>query len=167
LGDKDFQKIFPKNKFEWPCHCIRCREIGFAKDLQKQDIQLVRRDYKAGDGLETFLSFESVDKKIIYALLRLRNPSQEIFAGFYPTLKNSALIREVHSYGSEISVGDSKGKSRGQHRGLGTKLIAEAEKIAKNEWKKKKMVVISGIGTREYYQKFGYKLNCTYMVKGL
>ncbi len=171
LGEKAFQEIFPKNKFEWPCQCIRCREIGFktenTSDLQNSEIKLVRRDYEAGDGIETFLSFESADKKTIYALLRLRNPSSEIFAGFYPTLKNSALIREVHSYGSEISIGDSEGKSRGQHRGLGTKLIQEAEEIVKNEWKKKKMVIISGIGTREYYRKFGYKVQSTYMVKDL
>ncbi len=167
LGDEDFQKIFPTGKVEWPCHCIRCREIGFAKDLQKSDIQLVRRDYKAGDGTETFLSFESPDKKTIYALLRLRKPSSEIFAGFYPSLKDSALIREVHSYGAEISVGDKDGQSRGQHRGLGRKLLAEAEKIAKNEWGKKKIAIIAGIGTREYYRKFGYKLQCTYMVKDL
>lgn len=171
LGDKDFDKMFPSGKVEWPCHCIRCREIGFKNNeelkVNSENIILVRRDYEASDGTESFLSFESADHKTIYALLRMRNPSQEIFAGFHPSLKNSALIREVHSYGSEISVGDSTGKSRGQHRGLGTKLIQEAEKIAKNEWGKKKMAIIAGIGTREYYRKFGYKVKCTYMVKNI
>jgi len=167
LGDADFDRMFPTGKVNWPCKCIRCREVGFAKDLQEGDIQLVRRDYDASDGKEVFLSFESADHKTIYALLRLRNPSKEIFAGFHKSLHNSAFIREVHSYGAEISVDDKDGKSRGQHRGLGTRLIHEAENIAKNEWGRKKMVIIAGIGTREYYKKFGYKLSCTYMVKSL
>ena len=41
-----------------------------------------------------------------------------------------------------------------------------AEKTAK-ERGFKKMAVIAGIGTREYYRKFGYELEETYMVKGL
>ena len=53
-----------------------------------------------------------------------------------------------------------KGKAV-QHKGLGKKLIKEAEKIAKG----KNIVVISGIGVRDYYRKLGYRLKDTYMIK--
>ena len=125
----------------------------------------MRRDYDASDGVETFLSFESEDEKVIFALLRLRKPSGQKFSQFGSVLHNSALIREVHSYGSEISVGDEAGI--GQHRGLGRKLIIEAERIAKDEWKLPRMTIIAGVGTRKYYEKFGYTLKSTYMTKKL
>ena len=147
---------------------IRAREVGFAdfKNLKDQKLKLVRRNYKASDGDEVFLSFESQDEKYIFALLRLRKPSKNFEPKFFKSvLKNAALIREVHSYGSEISVGENEGI--GQHRGLGKKLIQEAERIAKKEWKLKKITVIAGVGTREYYRKWGYKLKSTYMVKSL
>ncbi len=79
-------------------------------------------------------------------------------------LDGAALIREVHVYGRQISVG--KKGSKKQHVGWGTKLMADAERIAKNAGYKK-IAVIAGIGTREYYKKFGYELEGTYMVKEL
>ncbi len=169
LGDKDFDEIF-HGKFSWPCRCIRCREVGFAENKlgidSSSDLKLVRRDYEASGGMETFLSFESADKKIIYALLRLRKPDENFVSKYFKSvLKNSALIREVHSYGSEITVGKSSGV--GQHRGLGRKLIAEAERIARDEWGLKRMTIIAGVGTREYYRKFDYEERATYMTKRL
>ena len=152
-------------KGEWPCKCIRCREIGFQTEKDQGELKLVRRDYEAGGGIETFLSFESQDEKVIFALLRLRKPSGQKFSQFGSVLHNAALIREVHSYGSEISVGNEAGV--GQHRGLGKKLIAEAERIAKDEWNLRRMTIIAGVGTRGYYEKWGYTLRSTYMTKKL
>jgi elongator complex protein 3 len=151
---------------DWPCKCIRCREVGFAdpSSLEKP-LKLVRRDYEASGGTETFLSYESEDEKVIFALLRLRKPSGQKFSKIGSVLHNSALIREVHSYGSEISVGDGMGV--GQHRGLGRKLVAEAERIAQDEWHLGRMTIIAGVGTRGYYEKFGYALRSTYMTKKL
>ena len=51
--------------------------------------------------------------------------------------------------------------------GLGRKLLKEAEKISKEKFSAKKILVISGIGARDYYRKFGYKLEGAYMVKKL
>jgi elongator complex protein 3 len=169
LGDTEFDEIF-HGKFEWPCRCIRCREVGFAKKEigfeSSPGLKIVRRDYDAAGGTETFLSFESENGKTLFALLRLRKPDESFAPEHFPSvLKNAALIREVHSYGSEITVGDSAGV--GQHRGLGRKLIAEAERIARDEWGLKRMTIIAGVGTREYYRKFGYVEKCTYMTKKL
>jgi elongator complex protein 3 len=169
LVGKDFTQNHTING--WPCKCIRCREIGFQaikNNNQKQknhDLILVRRDYEASGGTEIFLSFESPDKEILYALLRLRKPSGTNFSHFKSVLHGAALIREVHSYGAEVSVGDQAGI--GQHRGLGKKLLTQAERIARDEWKFNRITIIAGVGTREYYRKFGYTLKSTYMTKKL
>ena len=102
----------------------------------------------------------STDEKVLYAFLRLRIPSNSQKPSL-PELKDAALIREVHTYGQLVGLGK---KGEVQHLGLGKKLLAEAEKIAKQQGYKK-IAVISGIGVREYYKKNGYRLEGTYMVK--
>jgi elongator complex protein 3 len=57
-------------------------------------------------------------------------------------------------------------KLSAQHKGLGKKLITEAEKITK-KYVAKKLSIISGVGVRGYYKKLGYKLQNTYMVKNI
>ncbi len=145
----------------WQCHCIRCREIG--NTLEQENLKLFKEEYEASAGKEIFLSYETENRKL-YSLLRLRFPSTNTrISGSVSELDESAVIREVHTYGQEIEVG-KEGKT--QHVGYGKKLIAEAEKIAKNEGYKT-MTVISGVGVRDYYRKLGYKLRGEYMVKDL
>lgn len=168
LGPQKFQELFPRGHV-WPCRCVRCREVGFqdlALSSRAEKPVLVRREYDASGGTEVFLSCESPDKKVLYALLRLRKPSSDFHPKeFSSVLKDAALVREVHSYGAEISVGDAAGV--GQHRGLGRQLLAEAERIAREEWGLGRMTIIAGVGTRDYYRKFGYQLRSTYMTKKL
>lgn len=141
-----------------PCRDIRAREIGdFAFD--PRDVQLVVRKYEASGGTEVFLSYEDIKQDKLLALLRLRFPKTT----FLSELKNCALIREVHVYGRQIAVGE-KVYGEAQHIGWGSKLMKEAETLSVNEGYKK-VAVISGIGTREYYRKKGYGLAGTYMVK--
>jgi elongator complex protein 3 len=45
--------------------------------------------------------------------------------------------------------------------------MQEAERITKEEFKVKKISVISAVGTREYYKKMGYVLNGPYVSKVL
>ena len=80
------------------------------------------------------------------------------------TTGNIALIRELHVFGTEVSL-SRRVPGVPQHRGLGRALLQEAEGIAKNEFKKQWMVVLSGIGAREYYREFGYDAVGAYMVK--
>ncbi len=146
---------------EQKCGCIRCREVKDRFDPE-EDIFLFREDYEASGGKEVFLSFENKKRTKLFSLLRLRLPGEEIF----PLFKNSGIIREVQTFGPQIPL-TRKGKGA-QHKGLGRKLIKKAEEIAKNEFNKKKMVVISGVGVREYYrQKHNYHLEKTYMSKKL
>ncbi len=176
------------------CKCIRCREIGL-KNMDKMfsvtEIKLNRIEYFSSDGKEIFLSFESPDNNIIFGFLRLRityDPQrleledQEIENSF-KTQSPCAIIRELHVYGPLVKIGSNSIKETFkntleikqyqnyindffyQHRGLGQKLIEEAERICKEEYLLKKINVISAIGTREYYKKFGYVINGPYVTK--
>ena len=131
------------------CKCIRCREV---KDSDtKEKVFLFKKDYEASNGKEIFLSFENKNKTRLYSLLRLRID------------KDKATVREVHVYGQAASI--SKRDSKTQHKGLGQKMIKEAEKMAKKN-KIKELKIISGIGARDYYRtKLNYKLKDGYMVK--
>jgi len=159
----------------WACRCIRCREIGVANlsDGIKSDLErlkLVRLEYMASGGKEIFLSYEDKKSDTLAGFIRLRLPSaQGIKAN--PRLQireKTALIRELHVYGQEMAIGSgSKTRSSAQHIGLGKKLLQEAEKIASEEFDKNNMVIISGIGAREYYYKQGYKPDGPYVSRQL
>ena len=106
--------------------------------------------------MEYFLSFDSKDKKTLYGFCRLQLIANS-------NSNSNAIIRELHVYGELVPTGEKK---KIQHSGLGLKLIKQAEKIAK-ENNFKKISIISGIGVRNYYRKFGYKLKNTYLEKYL
>jgi elongator complex protein 3 len=136
------------------CKCIRCREIGlFARDHPniKIDNHLALKEYvyQASQGKEIFLELVNKDS-IIFGLCRLRINKDK-----------TAFVRELHVYGPQTEIGKH---GNIQHKGLGTKLMKEAEKIAKSE-KCNLIKVISGVGVREYYRKLGYALSGAYMVK--
>ena len=127
-------------------------------------MELIRRDYFANDGWETFLSYEDPDQDILVGLLRLRKPSEDVFR---PELKNGvSIVRELHVYGSVVPVA-ARDPSKFQHQGFGTLLMEEAERIAREEHGARKISVISGVGTRNYYRKLGYSLDGPYMSKTL
>jgi elongator complex protein 3 len=146
------------------CHCIRCREVRERYD-PKEKVYLFREDYKASDGEEIFLSFENKNRTKLFSYLRLRIPSQ-IFEGkkhFISVLNDSAIIREIQTFGELVPIGIKK--IAPQHKGLGKKLIKKAEEIIKEEFNLRKISVISGVGVRDYWRKLGYGLKDTYMVK--
>jgi len=158
-----------------PCLCIRCREVK--EDYNpKEKLKLFRQDYQASDGKEIFLSFENKKRTKLYSLIRFRIPSQ-IFSGkkhFLSILKNSALIREIHTYGQLVPISETNpvvekshywARITPQHQGLGKKLVKTAERIIKKEFNLNKIAVISGVGVRNYWRKLGYKLKNSYMIK--
>jgi elongator complex protein 3 len=166
------------------CRCIRCRECREEK-FKEENLKLNVLKYPSSGGQEFFISFDSLDGKTLYGFCRLRLPAVVVARSFttkqscasqkttrlfrsarndkYEFLNNSAIVRELHVYGELVPMGDKK---KTQHGGLGTRLLAEAEKIAReNDFKQ--LAVISGVGVRNYYKKFGYKLKNTYLVKGI
>lgn len=150
------------------CNCIRCREVGHQESkgihVNLNDIELLEETYDAVEGKEIFLSQEDVDNNVLAGFLRLRIPSKHIHR---PEItSNTALVRELHVYGSLVPIGE-KQFSVGQHVGYGAELLSRAEEIAREKYDKDKMIIISGIGTRRYYSKFGYEREGPYMAKKL
>ena len=146
------------------CKCIRCREAGLSnKKLDVGDIKLNRIDYDSSGGKEVFLSYEDKNESI-YGFLRLRKPSVDAHRDEID--QKTCIVREIHVYGKSLRLGE-KEDSEIQHSGLGKNLMREAEKISKEEFDAKKIIVISAVGTREYYQKLGYSLYGPYMAKTL
>jgi len=135
----------------WKCKCIRCREVKNDYNPNEK-LYLKKIEYDTLGGKEIFLSYENKNRTRLYSLIRIRIPDS----------KNELLVRELHTYGQLIPV--SKSGIAPQHKGLGKKLMKEAEKLAK-KYNKSTISVISGVGVRGYYRKLGYKLKNTYMVK--
>ena len=148
------------------CKCIRCREVGFYlknnKKIDINNIQITITEYEASQGKEFFIAAEDLSNDVLFGFCRLRFPSQFLRKEI---TQNSALIRELHVFSAAAQIG-KKSEESFQHRGIGKSLLIKAEDIAK--WNgKDKMVVISGIGAREYFRKFEYELENVYMVKSL
>jgi len=152
-------------EFGSQCRDVRTREVGIQEihhKIRPYQIELIRRDYMANGGWETFLSYEDPDQDILIGLLRLRKCSP---ATFRPELKGGvSIVRELHVYGSVVPV-SAKDPGKFQHQGFGTLLMEEAARIALEEHGSFKIAVISGVGTRNYYRKLGYELEGPYMTK--
>lgn len=152
------------------CNCIRCREVGIKKlDDQDVKINLRRIDYDSSNGKEVFLSMEDSNKKILFGYLRLRKLAKP----HRKELKDkdgmpSAIVRELHVLGQMVDIGtNSEFTTTSQHKGYGSRLLEKAEEIVKNEFGLNSISIISAIGTRQYYKKFGYELNGPYVTKEL
>ena len=152
-----------KNK-KIKCNCIRCREIGHKlhanKNLKINKPEIIVYEYDASKGKEFFISYEDIKTNTLFGFCRLRFPSQILREEI---TEKSALIRELHVFGSAISIGK---KGNIQHTGIGKLLLKKAEEIALKD-NKNKIVVISGIGARDYYRKLGYEKEGPYMVKAI
>lgn len=149
------------------CKCIRCREVRGGVYDAKVELMVDERDSLGGK--ELFLSFESGDSTrgvgSLFSMLRLRLPGKKEEM-LFKELEHSAIVREVHTYGQVMSLQGQSLKEESQHKGLGKRLLVEAEKIALGRGYNR-MAIISAVGTREYYKKLGYYLVGEYMVKRL
>jgi len=152
------------------CQCIRCREIGIrwirdhvAPDLDS--IETLIHKEKASEGEDLFISVEDTQNDILIGYLRLRQPSDNTHR---PEIhkQNAAIVRELHVVGPLAPVG-LRLKESWQHRGFGSHLLHEAERIAKEELDAKKILVTSALGTKRYYAKLGYAPDGPYMSRDL
>ncbi|XP_071532904.1 elongator complex protein 3 isoform X1 [Panulirus ornatus] len=153
--------------FGTECRDVRTREVGIQEihhKVRPYEVEMIRRDYMANGGWETFLSYEDPEQDILVGLLRLRKCSDQTFR---PELvAGVSIVRELHVYGSVVPV-STRDPTKFQHQGFGMLLMEEAERIAKEEHGSQKISVISGVGTRNYYRKLGYDLDGPYMSKPL
>ena len=146
------------------CRCIRCREPR-NKKISWKDFKIFSIQYKASGGTEIFISAEDSKNDLLLGFCRLRIP----YRSFRPEITaNSAGIREIHVYGTAAPIGEDRKSNlqhHVQHKGIGKLLMEEAERIAKEEFQIKKLLVISGVGVRPYFARLGYKRDWPYMSK--
>ena len=166
---------------------IRSMEVKYdIKNIHKA--RIVRVDYDASDGKEIFLSHKSCTctfcwkyklflikryvlslfglnsyfygcgyENIIYSFLRLRISSKSYNNCFAKSMSSLGKIRELHVYGNKKSTYDKNIKEGVQHGGFGKQLLYCAESISRENGCKG-TCVIAGVGTRNYYRKFGYEI---------
>ena len=146
------------------CRCIRCREAGLNsiqnKDIKLENLKIKAVEYEASHGKEFFISAEDIENDVIFGYCRLRFPSQSLRQEI---TKDSALIRELHVYSAAVQIG-KKSTDSFQHRGMGKSLMAKAEELAR-EHGKNKIVVIAGIGAKQYFARLMYNYDGPYMSK--
>jgi len=143
------------------CECVRCREVR-GKSVDADSLKLDDLVYQAGGAEEHFISYVTPDDKLA-GFVRLSLPGKDSPATGLSDLDGAALIREVHVYGQSLPVGAEK-EGAAQHAGLGTRLLEEAERIAKANGFKR-MAVISAVGTRGYYLGRGFERGELYLTK--
>ncbi len=170
----------------WEVVDTASREIK-GKDFVKEHSQLVVREYDASEWKDFLLTFEekganthhkngyvvapsnAPDDATLYALLRLRIPSQYFSKEkhFLEVLENAAIIREIHTYGEQVAIG-KKDNLAVQHQWLWKQLVEKAENIVRENYPTiAKMAVIAGVWVRPYFEKLWYQLEEWYMVKYL
>jgi elongator complex protein 3 len=145
------------------CNCVRCREVR-NQGIRVDSLQLNDLVYEAASAAEHFISFDTLEDGLA-GFVRLSLPSKDAPATGLIDLDGAALIREVHVYGQSIPVGAEQGGAA-QHIGLGTRLLQEAERVARAQGFKR-MAVISAVGTRGYYLDRGFERGTYYLVKDL
>jgi elongator complex protein 3 len=143
------------------CQCVRCREVR-GKSVKTGALMLDDHVYQAGAAEEHFISFVTSEDKLA-GFIRLSLPGKDSPQTGMSDLNSAALIREVHVYGQSLAVGAEK-DGAAQHVGLGTRLLEEAERVAKENGFER-MAVISAVGTRKYYLGRGFERGEHYLVK--
>ncbi len=153
---------------------IRAREVGHNDATPDPgDVELDVVEYEAGGGVEQFISFEDTVRDLLVGFCRLRFPSYSHAAPgtadddpIRRELRDAALVRELHVYGSPATFTD-EGDGDWQHQGYGRRLLRAAEDRAR-EAGFGKLSVISGIGAREYYrEKLDYYQDGPYVSRAL
>jgi elongator complex protein 3 len=143
------------------CQCVRCREVK-GKTVELSSLRLDDLIYQAGKAEEHFIAFNTAEDGLT-GFIRLSLPSADSPDTGISDLAGAALIREVHVYGQSLPVGAEK-SGAAQHVGLGTRLLEEAEKVAREKGFRK-LAVIAAVGTRQYYLDRGYERGEYYLVK--
>lgn len=145
------------------CQCVRCREVK-GRSVHAGTLTLDDLVYQTGTAEEHFISYVTPDDKLA-GFIRLSLPGKDSPQTGIVDLDGAALIREVHVYGQSLPVGAEK-EGAAQHAGLGTRLLEEAERIARS-YGFKQLAVISAVGTRGYYLGRGFERGELYLVKNI
>ena len=132
---------------------------GVKPDLDR--VKLVTQSYEASGGIEVFISLEDPVEDILLGYVRLRIPSTKAHRPEI-TSEKTAVIRELRVHGPLVPVGEYNLKAY-QHRGYGRMLLKEAERIAVDDYARRKVAVMSALGTKQYYMRLSYSFDGPYM----
>jgi elongator complex protein 3 len=149
------------------CQCIRCREIGHQSREKLSasgdlSLELVQRQYHASDGEEIFISLEDNKRNVLIGYLRLRDVVLPHRNELYE--EPCMIIRELKVLGREAPLGERTSEAF-QHRGYGKQLLQEAERVCREEFDKKRLFVLSGVGVKPYYRNLGFSDDGVYLKK--
>lgn len=173
----NLREVLHKNMAEegLHCSCIKCHEVGNRK-VNPTNIKLRVIENEESYSKEYFISMVSYidnieieENRVLHGFVRLRIPrmDRDMKEEWIEEIAVCALIREVHVYGKmNPTFKNLKSLEYNQHKGLGRKMIKEAERLAVvNGFYK--ISITSGVGVRKYYEKLGYHLGEYYMIKNL
>jgi elongator complex protein 3 len=102
---------------------------------------------------------------VLLGYLRLRIPSEKAHRPEV-TSKPCSIVRELHIYGKLVPVGEHRDDAW-QHKGYGQRLLSEAERVTRQRYDLRKILVISALGTKQYYMRQGYRRDGAYVSKEL
>jgi len=158
--DRTNLRQYMEQEYTFESRDIRAREPK-GKTINWEKVEIKVTKYTASGSTEFFIAAEDTSQDVLIGFARLRFPKEQLRKEI---TKDSALLRELHVYGTATAIGKS---GTVQHKGWGTKLMKKAEEIAIKH-NKDKMVVISGVGVKGYYKnKLNYIKEGPYMVKEL
>ena len=153
------------------CRCIRCREVGHEHGNCKSESKPERHQ-----GSDHKISSVEGRRDLHLSRRPSERPADrlpETCASHHkkahrPEIKAEpcSIVRELHVYGPLVPVGKHFDEAW-QHKGYGSMLLAEAERITREDYNLKKILVISALGTKQYYMRFGYRYDGAYMSKTL
>jgi elongator complex protein 3 len=144
------------------CRCLRCREAGRRATPPAESFALTETLYSASEGRELFLAWEESESDTVAGFLRLRFPSNRTDGGL-----SSPVIRELKVLGASVPIGEAARAPREfQHRGFGGSLMERAIERCRSAGYDR-MHVLSAVGTRAYYRRWGFEPEGPHMTKRL
>jgi len=116
----------PMSCFSCRCHVVhqlvygkyaprQCRNRRLLKQVKPEEIELVRRDYSANGGWESFLAYEDPRQDILVGLLRLRKVSGAAKSRQPELQGRCSIVRELHVYGTAVAV-SARDATKQQHQ---------------------------------------------------
>jgi len=145
------------------CRCIRCREIRGRDVLDITDVALEDVVYGTRSTDEHFLQYLTPRGRLA-GFLRLSLPRGPRVHVPIPEIRSAAMVRELHVYGPAQGLGDRG--TGAQHRGLGTRLLEDAAKVATAAGYSE-LAVIAAAGTSLYYRERGFTYGDLYPIRRL
>ena len=139
---------------------IRARE-GRGTAVAPAALRLGALEYATSSGREVFFELSTPGDRLA-AFLRLSLPRERSYVA---EIAESALIRELHVYGSALPLGE-RADGKAQHAGLGRRLVEEAARRARVAGHRE-LAVISAVGTRDYYRRLGFADGALYQHRAL